>query len=92
MRPRGWSTAVRMAMDQELYDLHINAGLKAGQKSTCGKKVAYSTEESAERAAAEMNAKPGTRKELEHYPCAFCNQWHIGRKMTLEELRSYVDH
>lgn len=78
-------------MDQELFALHVNAGLKAGRDSTCGKKVAYSSEESAARAAAEMNGKPSTRKPLEHYPCAFCRLWHIGRKMSLEELRSYVD-
>jgi len=37
-----------------------------------------------------MNKKPTTRKELEAYPCAFCEKWHIGRKMSLEELRSYT--
>jgi hypothetical protein len=78
-------------MDEDLFTLHINAGLKAGRESTCGKKVAYPSEESASRAAAEVNKKSSTRKELEHYPCAFCRLWHIGRKMSLEELRSYID-
>ncbi len=77
-------------MEKELFDLHINAGTKAGQERTCGKKVAYSSEESAVRAAEEMNAKANTRKPLEGYPCAFCAKWHVGRKMSLEELRSYV--
>jgi hypothetical protein len=75
-------------MDEELFHLHIAAGLKAGKERTCGKKVAYPSEESGVRAANEMNTKPTTRKELEAYPCAFCKQWHIGRKMSLEELRS----
>lgn len=78
-------------MDKELFDLHINAGKKAGQERTCGKKVAYGSEESALKAAGQMNAKPGTRKELEGYPCFFCSKWHVGRKMSLEELRSYVE-
>ncbi len=76
-------------MEQALYDLHINAGKKAGADATCGKKVRYS-EESAEKAAVAMNKKPSTRKELEHYPCAFCDQWHVGRKMTVEELLAYL--
>jgi hypothetical protein len=74
-------------MDKEIFDLHINAGRKAGQERTCGKKVAYPTEESALRAAEAMNRKPTTRKKLEGYPCAFCQKWHIGREMSLEELR-----
>jgi len=78
-------------MNQELYDLHKDAGRKAGREATCGKKVAYNTEESAAKAAASMNAKPTTRKELEHYPCFFCCKWHVGRKMPLDELRSYVE-
>jgi hypothetical protein len=77
-------------MERALFDLHIAAGRKAGLERTCGKKVAYKAEESAERVAVEMNAKPSTRKPLEGYPCAFCGNWHVGRKMSLEELRSYA--
>ena len=77
-------------MDEETFQLHINAGLKAGLDKTCGKKIAYPTEDSARRAADEMNAKPTTVKMLEAYPCAFCDKWHVGRMMSPEELRSYV--
>ena len=77
-------------MDRELFDLHIAAGSAAGQERTCGKKVAYASEESAARAADEMNAKPTTRKPLESYPCAFCRNWHVGRRMALDELRAYA--
>ena len=78
-------------MEKKLFDLHIVAGQKAGRERTCGAKVAYPTEESAERAALEMNAKPTTRKPLEGYPCAFCEKWHTGRKMSLDELRAYTE-
>ncbi len=76
-------------MDQELYDLHIAAGRAAGKDRTCGEKVAYPSEESGQRAAEAMNAKESTRKPLEAYPCAFCAGWHLGRKMSLDELRSH---
>jgi hypothetical protein len=78
-------------VDDALRELHLNAGRKAGEERTCGKKVRYPSEESAERAAVEMNAKPTTKKPLEAYPCPFCVQWHIGRAMTIDELRSYVE-
>ena len=78
-------------MDDELRELHLNAGRKAGEERTCGKKVRYSAESSALRAADEMNKKPSTKKPLEAYPCPFCEQWHIGRAMSLDELRSYVE-
>ena len=78
-------------MNPELFELHVIAGRKAGRERTCGTKIHYPSEESAERAAASMNEKPTTRKPLEAYPCAFCLEWHIGRRMSLEELRSYVD-
>ena len=77
-------------MDDDLRALHLAAGLRAGEARTCGTKIRYPTEESAARAAASMNAKPTTRKRLEAYPCAFCSQWHIGREMSLEELRGSV--
>lgn len=75
-------------MKQDLFDLHILAGKAAGIEKTCGKKVAYPSEESASRAAASMNAKPTTKRTLEEYPCAFCSNWHIGGKMTLGVLVS----
>jgi hypothetical protein len=78
-------------MDASLYQLHVNAGLKAGKERTCGAKVNYQSEESAQRAADQMNAKPKTRNLLEPYPCPFCQGWHIGRKMPLEELQLYLD-
>lgn len=66
-------------MDLDTYNKHINAGLLAGKDSTCGNKINYKSEGSAVKAADKMNAKPTTKNELEGYPCAFCNGWHVGR-------------
>lgn len=77
-------------MEQEIFNLHLQAGKKAGEQRTCGKKIKYS-EISANKAAVKMNSKSTTRNELEPYPCYFCNQWHIGRKMSKEELESYSE-
>lgn len=77
-------------MDNQLYKLHLAAGQKAGIERTCGKKVKYSSEERALRAAEEMNNRPTTRNILEPYPCYFCNEWHIGKAMSLEFLLEYT--
>jgi hypothetical protein len=78
-------------MDTETINLHLRAGKVSGQEHTCGVKIKYS-EKSAIKAATKMNAKETTRKELEAYPCFFCKMWHIGRKMSKEELLSYIDN
>lgn len=75
-------------MTPELHALHVAAGLRAGRDRTCAKKIAYSSEDSATDAANAMNIKPTTRNVLEAYPCAFCKTWHIGRKMSDEELHA----
>lgn len=72
-------------MDPKTQRFHLEAGRKAGRERTCGNKVKYS-QASAEKAAVSMNKKPTTRNELEAYPCYFCNEWHVGRKMSQEEL------
>lgn len=78
-------------MTPELHAMHIAAGRLAGQESACGKKVAYGSEISATIAADAMNEKPTTRNVLEAYPCAFCEKWHVGRKMSVEELRRAIE-
>lgn len=77
-------------MTRELRALHVAAGRLAGRDRTCGKKIAYEFEGSALNAAFAMNHKPTTRKTLEAYPCAFCEKWHVGRQMSVEELRTAV--
>jgi hypothetical protein len=76
-------------MEKILQELHIKAGLIIGKDSTCGNKIDYKTEVSADRAVESMNVKSKTRNILEAYPCAFCHGWHIGRQMTKAELESY---
>lgn len=73
-------------MDEETMQLHIAAGHFYGRDASCGNKIDYKSESSAQRAADAMMAKGS--KELEPYPCAWCSGWHIGRKMTQEELRT----
>lgn len=77
-------------MDTVTHDLHIQAGTIAGREATCGTKVDYQSEETAAKAALTMNAKPRTRSVLEPYPCAFCHGWHIGRAMSVEDMRAFI--
>lgn len=80
-----------IAMEQELHDLHIHAGRVCGQEKTCGKKVRYPDEATAAHVC-EKFAKSGKMKHaLEPYPCDFCGQWHLGRVMTIDELRQWKD-
>lgn len=74
-------------MTDAIKQLHLAAGRLAGVERTCGRKIRYS-EASAEKAAVKMNGKPGTRNVLEAYPCCFCGQWHVGRKMSESELQA----
>jgi hypothetical protein len=78
-------------MDEKLTQLHLKAGFIIGEDKTCNSKNNYVTEDKAVLAAERMNKKPTTRNILEAYPCAFCSGWHIGRKMTLVELESYLN-
>jgi len=71
-------------MDEETMLRHLYAGRRAGREATCGTKVDYKSEPSAFKAAVAMMAKGS--KELEPYPCPFCGGWHIGRKMSEDEL------
>ena len=86
-------------MNEDIYNLHLNAGKAIGKDKTCGRKIDYQTEEKASEAAnsakrtlrERMNSKPNTRNILEAYPCDFCQGWHIGRAMTRAELESYIE-
>lgn len=78
-------------MDAELHQLHLKAGEKAGKDKTCGKKTAFPTEEAAAKAAANHNKWDKRRHDVEPYPCAFCNQWHIGNIMPVEVLKKFCE-
>ncbi len=75
-------------MDDVLYAAHVIAGARYGQATTCGSNIDYGSESSASRAAA-MKTHEGA-EVLEGYPCAFCRGWHIGRKMSEDELAESV--
>jgi hypothetical protein len=77
-------------MDQHLHQLHLQAGRLCGPERTCGKKHAYATEAEAQRAADAHNRWSERRHDVEPYPCAFCDQWHIGRVMPVEELEALI--
>ncbi len=77
-------------MDDAIQFLHLVAGKRCGREATCGTKIDYKSEASGQRAAEAMMAKGS--KELEPYPCAFCDGWHIGRKMTEEELLAICEN
>lgn len=70
-------------MDADEQEMHFRAGEAYGHKSTCGVKVGHHTEEKAVLMASRESERLG--RELEAYPCHFCRNWHIGRKMTGEE-------
>lgn len=70
--------AVHNTMDAETYKFHIESGRRAGKDRTCGKKVDWKSEERATQTAEKMSLKYD--RDMEAYPCAFCNGWHIGGK------------
>ena len=76
-------------MDRELMNMHLTIGRIYGIEATCGTKVDYKSEKSADKAAQAMMNKGS--KSLEAYPCAFCFGWHIGRALTTEEMLACSD-
>jgi len=77
-------------MDTEIYNLHLEAGRKAGVERTCGKKARHPDEEQARKAAEAHNRWDKRHHDVEPYPCAFCGQWHIGRVMPVDVLRKFA--
>jgi len=77
-------------MDELLHRLHLEAGRSCGRDSTCGKMRPYSSEAEALRAADAHNRWTERRHDVEPYPCAFCEQWHIGRVMSASELEELI--
>ena len=67
------STAEPVMTEPSSADASMDAPL-------CSKRLAYSSEGAAGRAAAAMNRRPNVRNEVEAYVCATCEGWHVGRK------------
>jgi hypothetical protein len=55
--------------------------LFCGRKNSCGKKIDYKSQASAERAAKKVAIKFG--RPFEGYECWFCRGWHIGGAFNL---------
>lgn len=77
-------------MTPELLNLHLEAGRRVGQEKTCGKKTKYADEAAGIKAAASHNKWEKRRHDVEPYPCAFCNQWHVGQIMPVELLKQII--
>lgn len=74
-------------MSEEEIQVHLKAGETYGRDATCGTKINYVREENTVRAARRMSEKHG--RDLEAYPCFWCNGWHVGRVMTQEERAEF---
>jgi hypothetical protein len=72
-------------MDGQDILLHKVVSLICGRVSSCGVKREFPSFESADSAVRVLN-RGEVRNELEAYPCGWCHKWHIGRKMTPDEL------
>lgn len=71
-------------MDTYLQELHKKYALRAGKDRSCGNKVDYKSYETANKTALKLSVK--FKKEMEAYPCPYCDGWHIGRKLSTDEL------
>jgi hypothetical protein len=67
--------------------MHVAAGLHYGVDATCGNKIDFRSEATAAKSAAKLTEKYG--RDMEGYPCGFCNGWHVGRKLTDEEVARF---
>lgn len=67
--------------------MHLLAGKTYGQEATCGKKIDFQSEETATKSAVKLTDK--YQRDMEAYPCYFCNGWHVGRKLTQEEIERF---
>jgi len=72
-------------MSNRNWDEHLAAAKRFGKTSSCTNKVKYKTFGSASQAAVFASKKYNNTKSP--YPCPFCNKWHVGRKLSDNELR-----
>ena len=82
-------------MDEGTKKLHLAAakriGEKLGEHRVCGKKIAFETEEKAIRAMNHHNKWEGRNHDVEHYPCPFCEKWHIGCIMPEDVMKEIAE-
>jgi hypothetical protein len=71
-------------MSTQERDWHLRMSRETGKELACDNKVNYLREETATRIAEKLNGRGDRRRELEAYPCWWCQGWHIGGKMARE--------
>jgi hypothetical protein len=77
-------------MEDDIYQLHLDAGRICGRERTCGVKRPFDDEAAAQKAALAHNAWVRRKHDVEPYPCPFCGKWHIGRVMSPTELQAII--
>ena len=77
-------------LTEEQIELHLKVARKAGKEASCGNKQFYVNYELAWKAAARLNGCDNAHHKVEAYPCPFCGWWHIGREMTVDEMKEYL--
>lgn len=75
-------------MNIEQFKYHINVAFIHGSKRACRGKRRYHSYKKAASIANMMSKK--VKADLEAYPCPFCYCFHVGRRMSKEERRSYT--
>src|SRR6266403_1784415 len=70
--------------------------LVRSEGKSCNGKNAFPREDSAARAAADMQRKKkerfGTDEVFEHYKCVFCEGWHIGHRTNFNWIPASHEH
>ena len=77
-------------MESDVYELHLEVGKMSGESQTCGTKVQHNGIYQAEKAAAAHNQWDKRKHDVQAYPCFFCDHWHVGGIMTIEELKAVI--
>jgi len=67
------------------WNKHLRAAKRYGKESCCLTKIQHKTYSHAAVAAESASIKYG--KEKTPYPCPYCKMWHVGRKLSQNELK-----
>jgi Fe-S-cluster containining protein len=70
-----------------LLTFHGFIALKCGKENSCSGKIRYTHFARAMEATEEVKRR-GDNKEP--YPCPWCHGWHIGRRMSPQELQRFM--
>ena len=61
--------------------LHTFVSMLCGEDNSCGIKIDYRSQPSAEKAAVKVSKK--FQKQFDVYQCWFCRGWHVGNAQNL---------